>query len=265
MIEQSVADTTVLRTMFAAELPHAEAAAGHLAGTGHGRWWLDRAEDPQAVAVEVAGNWLLRGDPDALPVDQLRGLIRGFVDAPAEFEPVLKAVGDQVTSWPRVYFVLDGDVIAPPTPPDAEIRPLRVEDADAVAGLSEPLAWITRTWGGPAGLATSRLAWGAFVDGELASVACTFFLGFRHEELAAVTEPHARRRGLSTACAAALCADIRARGRRPGWSTSAANAASRSTAERLGFHLVREGLLYAVDVDVPPDDDAESPSTAVVH
>jgi GNAT superfamily N-acetyltransferase len=261
MIEQSLADTTVLRTMFTAEQPHAEAAAGHLAGTGHGRWWLDRPDDPRAVAVEVAGNWLLRGDPDALPAHRLRGLVKGFVDAPAEFEPTLRAAAERITTWERIYFVLDGEVVAPPTPDGAEIRQLRADDAGAIAGLCDSLAWITRTWGGPAGLAANRLAWGAFVDGALVSMACTFFLGFRHEELAVVTEPHARRRGLSTACAAGLCEDIRARGRRPSWSTSTANAASRGTAERLGFHAVREGLLYAVDVDVPPDDD-EGPSTS---
>ena len=68
-----------------------------------------------------------------------------------------------------------------------------------------------------------------------------------------VTEAAHRGRGLSTACAAAVVADIRARGRRPSWTTSPDNAGSRAVAARLGFVPVRDDVLYAVGVPVPTD------------
>jgi predicted GNAT family acetyltransferase len=92
---------------------------------------------------------------------------------------------------------------------------------------------------------------GAFDGTRLVSIAATFFLGVRHEELAVVTEPAYRGRGLSTGCVAALCRDVLARGRVPSWSTGRDNTASRREAEKAGFTLVRHDVLYVVGVDVP--------------
>lgn len=83
------------------------------------------------------------------------------------------------------------------------------------------------------------------------SVAVTFFVGERHEEIGVVTDPAHRGRGLSTACTAALVRDIRARGRRPSWTTSPDNIASRGVAARLGFVHVRDDVLYAVRTEIP--------------
>jgi predicted GNAT family acetyltransferase len=101
------------------------------------------------------------------------------------------------------------------------------------------------------GLAASGFAWGAFVAGQLAAVACPFFVGERYEDIGVVTEPKFRGLGLSTACAHALCGDIRARERQPSWSTSPDNTASLRVAEKLGFAVQRYDLLYVVGVRIP--------------
>jgi predicted GNAT family acetyltransferase len=131
----------------------------------------------------------------------------------------------------------------PVAPAAAVIRPLRPADAGQLAGLSPEVAWIAATWGGPAGLAASGHAWGAFRQGRLAAVACSFFVGVRYEDIGVVTEPAERGRGLSAACAGALCLAIRGRGRRPSWSTAPDNAASLRVAEKLGFSVQRRDRL----------------------
>ena len=69
--------------------------------------------------------------------------------------------------------------------------------------------------------------------------------------LANESEREFRGRGLSTACASALCGDIIARGHTPSWSTSTDNVASIRVAEKLGFTLQRHDLLYLVGVPFP--------------
>jgi len=66
-----------------------------------------------------------------------------------------------------------------------------------------------------------------------------------------VTEPQFRGGGLSTACAAALCEDIRARSHQPSWATSPDNLASIRVAEKLGFTLQRRDVLYVVGIPIP--------------
>jgi predicted GNAT family acetyltransferase len=111
--------------------------------------------------------------------------------------------------------------------------------------------WIATTRGGSAGLAASGYAWGAFDGPRLVAVACTFFLGSRHEELGVATEPEYRGRRLSPACVRPLCADIVKRGHIPTWTASHDNAASRRVAEKTGFQVVGTDVLYGVGVDLP--------------
>lgn len=113
------------------------------------------------------------------------------------------------------------------------------------------MTWISNTWGGPAGLATSGHARGAFVDGRLMSVACAFYVGERYEEIGVVAEPDHRGRGLSAGSTAALGEDIRARGRSPSWTTSPDNAASLRVAEKLGFLRHHEDHLHVCGLPVP--------------
>jgi RimJ/RimL family protein N-acetyltransferase len=244
-------DYLKLRRWFLPERPGSLVWA-HVVHTGRGRCLVDRWPNPRTVVAEVAGNYSLRGDPAYL--DDNAESIAGFVEAPAEFFPVLRRVDPDLIVWEQVVFELTGQVCRPPEA-TALPRRLTTADADAVAGLAEEISWISKTLGGPAGLAASGLGWGAFMGDELASVAAPFFLGENHEDIGVVTEQAFRRQGLSTACAAALITDIRARQRLPTWTTSRQNLASVGVAGRLGFRQVREGRLYVLRTPVPGSDE----------
>lgn len=222
----------------------------HVLQTGHGRFLADRWPDPEVLLAESGGNYALVGDPAPLDPADLVGCVAGFVDAPERFVPRLQAAFPDLVVWERVILALPG------RPPGASghhqlVRRLDAADADHLRGFTPESAWISKTWGGPAGLAASGHAWGAFVEGRLASVACSFFVGARYEDIGVVTEPEFRGLGLSAACAGALCVDIQARGRTPSWTTSPDNLASLRVAEKLGFALQRHDRLYVVGIPVP--------------
>jgi RimJ/RimL family protein N-acetyltransferase len=221
----------------------------HVIHTGNGACFVDRWPDPRAVLVETAGNYSLVGDAGALQPADVKQRIAGFVEAPEPFVPWLREAFGRVDAWERVVFDLKERPVLLPN--DYLTRPLGPEDAYYLWGLSPESNWISKTWGGPTGLAVSGYAWGAFVAGRLASVACTFFLGEAFEELGVVTEPEFRGLGLSVACAGALCGDILNRGRRPSWTTSPDNVASVRVAEKLGFSLQRRDYLYVIGRPIP--------------
>jgi hypothetical protein len=78
--------------------------------------------------------------------------------------------------------------------PHLDDRRLTAAGTGAVRALPPDVAWIAKTWSGPAGLAASGHGWGAFQDGDLVAVACTFFAGARYHELGVATAPgHLRR------------------------------------------------------------------------
>jgi RimJ/RimL family protein N-acetyltransferase len=210
--------------------------------SGVGVCRADRWPAPQTVVAELpGGNIAVRGAPHVLP-------LVGLVDAPADWLPVLREIDPGTGQWPRIVAGLAGQ---PRMAAGPDVRPLRPDDAAALAGLDPSIDWISETWGGPVGLAASGRAWAAF-DGDVpVSVACSFYVGSRHEDVGVVTAATHRGRGLARACAQALALDIRDRGRLPTWTTSPDNTASRAVAHSLGFVPVREDVLYAVNTPVP--------------
>ena len=222
----------------------------HVLQTGHGACFVDRWPGPRVALVETGGNLALVGDPGVLTPGELRPRLVGFVDAPAGFEPLLRATVPSLVVWPRVILELPGDP-RPVAPAEAVIRPLHPADAGQLAGLSREVAWIAATWSGPAGLAASGHAWGAFRSGRLAAVACSFFVGVHYEDIGVVTEPAERGRGLSARAHAGAVPGDPGRGRRPSWSTSPDNAASLRVAEKLGFLVQRRDRLLVVGQPVP--------------
>jgi RimJ/RimL family protein N-acetyltransferase len=226
--------------------------AQHLLGTGNGSCLADRWPAPRALLVETGGNWTMAGDPAALDPAALAGRVAGFVEAPATFEPLLRAAVRELHEWPRVVFTLDAQ--GDPQPEhrgDAQVRRLGPGDSGSLAGLGEETDWIASTWGGPGGLAASGTGWGAFSERRLVAVSCPFFVGAAYEDLGVATEPGFRGLGLSTACAAAVCRDVRRRGRVASWTTSPDNTASLRVAAKLGFRLERHDRLLVADVPVP--------------
>ena len=226
--------------------------ARHVLATGHGSCLADRWPGPRALLVESGGNWALAGDPGALDPAAVRGRIVGFVETPGAFEPLLRAAARQLREWPRVIFTLEGAAGPPPEHRGRlRLRRLGPGDAGPLAGLGSETDWIANTWGGPGGLAASGTGWGAFDGRRLAAVACPFFVGEGYEDLGVATEPEFRGLGLSTACAAAVCQDVRRRGRVPSWTTSPDNTASLRVAAKLGFRLQRHDRLLVADVPIP--------------
>jgi GNAT superfamily N-acetyltransferase len=216
----------------------------HLVRTGIGWALADRWPAPRAALVAAGGNLSLAGDPAALDPAALRAAASGFVDVPAPFRALAGAAFPDAARLPRVVAMLTG----PPRRVRAALpaRRLGAADAGQLAALSPDLGWVAASWGGPAGLAASGRAFGAFDGGRLVAVACPFFAGASFEDVGVVTEPAWRGLGLAGALGAAVCADARARGRVPTWTTSSGNLASRRVAARLGFALVRTDELLAV-------------------
>ncbi len=240
------------RTWFGTERP-GPLVASHVLLTGHGTAHVDRWPEPRVLIAETAGNLVLVGDPEALTVDDIQEHVRGFVDAPAIFAQRLRAVYPDLHVWPRVMVAQTDPVPPASIAAPASVRRLGPLDRESLTGLSSDLAWIHKTWGGAAGLAESGFGWGAFVDGCLVSVACSFFVGFSYEDIGVITEPTHQGRGLSTACAAALIGDIQARDRRASWTTSPDNEASLRVAHKLGLQLARTDRLYVVGIDLPTE------------
>ncbi len=253
MIALSTEQAATLADWFQPERPGPLVGA-HMLLTGHGRAWADRWPDPCALLVDVAGNYSLAGDASLLRPADLPPL-SGFVEAPAPFVPLLRTACDDLIDWERVIYALPASAALDGALDQmrgvGSIRRLGPADAASLAGLGQEADWISNTWGGAAGLAASGHAWGAFVAGRLASVAMTFFLGRQYEDIGVATEPEFRNRGLSGACTAALCRDIRARGHTPSWSTSTDNPASQRVAEKLGFGLHRRDWLYVTGMELP--------------
>ena len=227
----------------------------HVAVTGHGQAWADRWPDPRVALVETAGNYMLDGDPAALVPEDLRPLVRGFVDAPDEFIPGLRAAFPRLGVWSRVIYTLESDPPPQDPPAGAEVRPLVAGDTPALAELSAESNWISKTWNGPEGFIASGRAWGAFLDGELVSVSGTFLAGLHYEDLGVATEPDHRGRGLSPACTVGLCRAILADGRYPCWTTSTDNRPSIRVAQKLGFRPLRLDRLFVIGIPIPPPPD----------
>lgn len=256
MIPLTPEQTATLKNWFLPEQP-GPLIGSHLIRSGHGTCLVDRWPEPRVVLVETADNYTLLGDPQAITPADLPPDLKGFVDASNSFGPLLKLAYPDVKTWPRVMFV-QPDRPDPATAGDDSLRRLTPSDVPRLAGLEPELAWISKTWGGPQGLAASGCGWGAFVAGQLASVACTFFFGQTYEDIGVVTEPEFRGSGLSPACVRALCHDIRARGHQPTWTTSSDNLASIRVAEKLGFVVQRRSRLYVIGIVIP--ESAEPPA-----
>jgi hypothetical protein len=252
MIPITPEQLTTLRPWFVPERPGPLIAA-HIMQTGNGSSVVDRWPGPRVVLVETGGNYSLAGDASAISADDVRPHLQGFVEAPESFAPLLEAAFPGLKRWQRVVYEQPQPPVASEPPADSRIVIRRLEPADSalVHGLSEDVAWIGKTWGGPEGLCASGTAWGAFVDGELGSVACPFFQGQSYEDIGVVTEARFRGLGLSPACAREVCRDIWSRGRRPSWTTSPDNTGSVRVAEKLGFVLQRRDVLYAAGVEIP--------------
>jgi RimJ/RimL family protein N-acetyltransferase len=246
-------ETATLKDWFLPERPGPVIGA-HVINTNNGACFVDRWPAPRVVLAETAGNYTLLGDAEALTLADAQEHLNGFVKTSEPFVPLLKAAFSDFREWERVIFAPESAAAIRNVAVAEGYTMRRLEPSDTwhLQNTGMEVSWISKTWGGASGLAASGYAWGAFADGQLASVACTFFLGVTYEEVGVATDPTFRGAGLSTACASALCADIVARGHLPSWSTSLDNGASIRVAEKLGFTIQRYDSLYVVGRIIPP-------------
>ncbi|MCR8578835.1 GNAT family N-acetyltransferase [Streptomyces sp. Isolate_219] len=266
MIELAPDQLPPLACWFAAGSPGTAAPAEHVAASGTGRWWADRAAAPRALAVSCAGHVLLRGDPRALAPDALAVFDAHYVRAPAGFLPALSGAFGRIVPWERMLYVHQVPVAAPCPPRGVTVRRLVPEDAAALAALAPDAAWVHASWGGPGGLAASGLGWAAFGKDEVLAVACTYFHGTAYEDIACYTAPAHRRRRLALACVTALCQDVAGRGHTPSWTCSRDNRPSRLLAWTAGFRLAHEYVHYLTGQPVRrgpvPDAPSDHPAAA---
>lgn len=248
MIQLTQEQLTTLHDWFMPERP-GPLIGLHILQTGHGTIYADRWPQPRALFADTAGNCSLAGDPAALTPADLQETA-GMIEALPSFLPLLQEAFPDLRVWDRVIFSLPGEPQFT-LPDDYEVRRLTAVDTPYLQALSSASSWIAKTWRGAAGLAASGMAWGAFGNGRLVAVACTFFLGKQYEDIGVATEPDHRGRGLSVACSGALCQEIRARGRTPSWTTSPDNIASIRVAQKLGFIHKRDGCLYISRMSIP--------------
>lgn len=91
------------------------------------------------------------------------------------------------------------------------------------------------------------MAAGAVVDGRLVALAYTSAMTPHHADIAVVTDPDFRGRGLATASAALVIEEVHRRGAIPVWSTGEGNHASRRVAARLGLRPIGHRTYVIVD------------------
>jgi RimJ/RimL family protein N-acetyltransferase len=222
----------------------------HVLNTGNGVCFVDRWPEPRIVLAAIGRLSSLSGDPDALAPDDLRNRIAGLMHTSSNFLPLLNTVFPAVRGIDRVVLEQqEGPQVT--APPGVALQRLGAADAHHLEELPPDLQWISNTWGGPAGMASSGYAWGAFVDGKLASLAGTFLVGDELEDIGVVTVADYRGMGLAALCASGLCQDIKKRGRRASWTTSTDNLASLRVAEKLGFKVHGPDILYILGEPAP--------------
>jgi RimJ/RimL family protein N-acetyltransferase len=226
----------------------------HARRFGQGRVVVDRWPEPRLLLADAGGgNYALRGDPQVLIEPAATGIdlaeTAGFIDAPPSFETALRLLDPGLGRWDRVIAVLPDSVLDASS--DSRVRRMTAADELAASRLDPEMAWIAGTWGGPAPLAAAGVAWAAFACGAPIAVAVPFYIGNHYEDIGVVTAPEHRRQGLSRSCAAAVIADIRARGHTPTWTTSPDNISSLAVAQTLGFIQERPDVLWGFRTPIP--------------
>jgi hypothetical protein len=148
-----------------------------------------------------------------------------------------------------IYHTLERPVVAVSHP---SVRYLTGEDLDLLTTVPPDIRGACLGFGTFERLLQDGVVAGAVIGGELVAVASTWAVSDRHADLSVLTAGPWRGRGLVTACAGLVVADIRGSGRVPVWSTGENNVASLRVARKLGFQEVGRGTYVNV---IAEDDD----------
>lgn len=189
-----------------------------------------RPTEPIAFGNDAAALWDVLRDVEGweavnVPLDV----------GPALAELIRRETG--ITPWlcEEIYYIPKGPL---PKPANAAVRRLTAADEPLMEAATDALGMAGWRFGSAAALIAQGFAAGAITGGRLVSVAFTSARTKRHAEIGIVTHRNWRGRGLATAAAAHICADVVADGQIPVWSTAIDNDASRRIAAKLGFREV---------------------------
>ncbi|HCU38733.1 MAG TPA: hypothetical protein DGT21_25955 [Armatimonadetes bacterium] len=123
-----------------------------------------------------------------------------------------------------------------PPPAGVDIRRLSQADLPAIEASGEELRWLSNGWlRSWEVLLEGGILVGALLDGRMVSGAVTFARAERLDDIGVATASEQQRRGLSSACASAMVAEILAESRQPVWTVFCSNTPSVRVSEKLGF------------------------------
>jgi len=142
------------------------------------------------------------------------------------------ATGQPRSLLEEIYYVLSRPVASWENP---AVRRLTLADLPLMEASAAALEMTHWRYESAAALVTESFAAGAVIDDRLVAIAFASARATRHAEVGVVTAAPWRGRGLSTAAASLVCADIERAGQIPVWSTSAENFASQRVGAKLGF------------------------------
>lgn len=98
MVQLTPAQTSTLHSWFLPERPGPLVGA-HIMTTGLGACWVDRWPAPRAVMVESSGFYSLVGDAQALSAGDLQPHVKGLVECPESFAPLLYSAFPDLQVW----------------------------------------------------------------------------------------------------------------------------------------------------------------------
>lgn len=207
-------------------------------------WVSGRVEAPEAAVVVLSPGYVypIGFGENAGAIWALLGQAEGWeaVDVPLEMGGAMAAVVARETGatpvlFQELFYVLDRPV---EPAPHAEVRLLTTADAPMMEAATELPGMAGWRLGSARTLVEASVAAGAVVRGQLAAVSFMGSWSARLGEVGITTRPEAQGRGLATAAAALVIAEVQARGLTPAWVTSEENVASRRVAAKLGFREV---------------------------
>lgn len=202
---------------------------------------LGDIERPRAVIMQsdfIPTDPIAFGD-SAEEIWSLLLTVQGWrcVNAPGAVAPDLQQImiaetGRQWSPMPEIHYRMDrlNDSF-----PNSDVRRLTLADVGLLEAATDAFGLDGWRFGSAEALLRDGYAAGAVVDGLLASVAFTTAITPMFGEVGISTLAPYRGRSYSTAAAALVCADVRAAGLTPVWSTGEDNVPSRRVAEKLGF------------------------------